>query len=121
MDNREIRPCAICGKGIANDGQGNRGPMVGAKVTVQRLIIDAQRMNEHLGLEQHFALAGSQNARTLADILGPGSVIDEPKELRNHFFVCEECLLMARDMPTIFECLERAEKARLQLEPADGR
>lgn len=112
MKNTEIERCVICGEGIANDGQGSRGPMVGAKVTVQRLIIDVQSMNAHLGLEQIFAQAGPQDARALADIMGPGSVIDEPKGMRNHFFVCERCLILPEQKPSIFECLERAEKAR---------
>ena len=125
MRNEEIRPCAICGKGIANNGQGNAGPFVGARVTVQPLMVDPQSMNAHLGLEQHFALAGPQGARALADIMGPGSVIDEPDALRSEFLVCQWCLAAAVDMPPLLVCIENDQGCRaagaeeLEEAPAD--
>ena len=90
MNNREIKPCALYGGGIAGGGA---GPLVGAKLTMQRLIISQSRLNQHLGLEQHFAQAGPSGARAIADVMGPGSVIDEPPELREEILVCERCLL----------------------------
>lgn len=90
MQNSELKPCANCGGGIAGGGS---GPMVGAQVTVQRLLIDVGKLNAHLGLEQHFAQAGPADARGLADVMGPGSVLDEPPQIRYQFFVCERCLV----------------------------
>lgn len=116
MRNTELRPCAICRKGIANNGQGNNGPFFGARVIVQRLMVDQRSMNAHLGLEMHFAQAGPQGARALADIMGPGSVIDEPVELRSEFLVCEWCLSAADKMPPLLILVERDAEYRAEHE-----
>ena len=104
MKNTELKPCANCGGGIAGGGS---GPMAGARVIVQRLIINRGNLDAHLGLEQHFAQAGPAGARVLADTLGPGSVVDEPDELRGEFFLCDPCLLEG-SLPPVLVLLEKA-------------
>lgn len=122
MQNNEIRPCAACGKGIANNGQGTSGPLVGARVIVQRLMIDPRNLNAHRGLEMHFAQAGPAGARAMADIMGPGSVIDEPAELRSELLLCEECLTWKAPTLPLLALLEQAAEAAEELEeaPADA-
>lgn len=105
MQNSELKPCANCGRGIAGGGA---GPMVGARVTVQRLIVNPGSLCSHLGLEQHFAQAGPAGARVLADVMGPGSVVDEPAELRGEFLLCERCVL--EPTPPVLVLLENANK-----------
>ncbi len=90
MENREIKPCAACGGGLAG---GTSSPLVGMRLTAQRLMINQGNMNAHLGLEQHFAAAGPAGQRAMADILGPGTVIDEPPELRTEIIICEDCMM----------------------------
>lgn len=90
MDNREIKPCAACGGGLAG---GSGSPLVGMRLTTQRLMINQGNLNAHLGLEQHFAQAGPAGQRAMADILGPGTVIDEPPELRTEIIICESCAI----------------------------
>ncbi len=102
MDNREIKPCAACGGGLA--GAGNNPWIIGMRLTTQRLMINQGNLDAHLALEQRFAQAGPIGQRAMADILGPGTVIDEPAELRTEIIICENCVT------PVLELLEQASK-----------
>lgn len=117
VQNSELRPCAGCGGGIAG---GKGGPLAGARITVERLVVAQDRLNQHLGLETHFGLAGGAGARALADVMGPGSVLDAPPELKSDFLLCDDCLI-TDGMPVLVYVEADAERvAKAQAEAADN-
>ncbi len=90
MRNDEVRACDACGGGLSG---GHGTPLVGARLTVQRLIINKHGFEQHVGLETYFG--GGVQGRVLADVigLGSGNAIDEPPMLRDEVIICETCLL----------------------------
>lgn len=86
MRNEDVRGCSLCGEPLKP-----RSIMIGYKVTTQRLVVNVQNARSFAGLTTHFGAAGPRGAAALANIFAPGDVIEEPKELRDEFVICEEC------------------------------
>ena len=83
----DIRPCAVCGKGLAKGG-----PLV-YRVTVDRLVLDPRAIQRHAGLEMQIGAA-------LASVMGTNEDLAVPLDT-SQVVICGDCLL--RPLAAILE------------------
>lgn len=86
LPREQIRPCQACG-GKLGDGS----PFCGARITVERLVIDVQAMNTFAGTA--LSLGGSPQAQAVAEALTDGQVVVMPAALRHQVVLCNDCML----------------------------
>ncbi len=85
MKRKDIKNCALCGKGIAHAGI----PLFYV-LKIQRFGLNAQAINQQAGLEQYFG-GGSQGA-VLANVMGADPDIAKPiNENESEVWICEPC------------------------------
>ena len=88
MRNDEVRPCDVCGGALR---AGIPTATCGARVTIQRLVINRGHADAYAGLVTHFRAAGPLGADRMAGLFAPGSVLDEPVALLDEIVICELC------------------------------
>jgi hypothetical protein len=92
MKARDIKPCAICGKGVMHSGV----PLF-YRVKVESMGVDIAAVKRHSGLEQVFG--GGQAGAVLADVMGPDPDIAKPIiEDQPAVLVCQTCALEPRPL-----------------------
>jgi hypothetical protein len=97
MKARDIKPCAICGKGLMHAGV----PLF-YRVKVESMGVDLNAVRRHSGLEQFFG--GRQLGAILADVMGPNPDIAKPMiEDQPALLVCQSCALEPRPLLLLLE------------------
>ncbi len=92
MKAREIKPCAICGRGVMHSGV----PLF-YRVKVESMGIDVGAVKRQAGLEQVFG--GGQAGAVLADVMGPDPDIARPViEDQPTVLICQPCALEPRPL-----------------------
>jgi hypothetical protein len=84
LGRKDLKPCAICGKGLMHTGL----PLF-LRVHIERIGVDAQAVQRQAGLETFFG--GGQTGAMLADIMGDGSRIAAPLDKPAVHLICESC------------------------------
>lgn len=82
MKQHEIKPCALCGKGIMHDGN-----MTFYRVRVERTVVNLGAVRRQAGLEMMVGNAA------IAHALGPNEDIATTFNGPHDAFVCETCAL----------------------------
>lgn len=81
MKRKDLKSCAMCGKGLMHSGS----PMF-YKIKIESMIFDTQVLQQQAGLEM---MLGSPE---LASIMGPDGDIAK-KAAENEILICMECAI----------------------------
>ncbi len=92
---KDLKPCAICGKGLMHTGV----PLFW-RVHIERIGVNAQAVQRQAGLETFFG--GGHAGAVLADVMGDGARLAEPIGEPAVRLVCESC---ATDQATFIAIL----------------
>lgn len=81
---RDLKPCMVCGQGLARDGN-----LISFRVRIARTMVNVRAVQSQVGLEM--MLGGGRAAGAVAAALGPDE--DMLKELPEVLegFVCMDC------------------------------
>ncbi len=85
MKAEELKPCALCGRGMMHAGC----PLF-YRVTVQSMGVDARAAQQQHGLEQYFG-GGAGGAVALARIFSPDPEIAKEIGEAHQTLVCQDC------------------------------
>lgn len=99
MKRADIKPCAVCGKGVLHDRQ--IAPM---RVSLQRFVADHRAIEQQAGLEM---MLGSP---AIAAAMGPDRDLFLPVEENRTVLLCERCAAVTTVF-RLYELLNEAEEA----------
>ena len=97
MKATDIKPCAICGKGVMHSGT----PLF-YRVKVEPMGVNVRAVQRHAGLEQVFG--GGSFGAVLASVMGPSEDIAAPIDDNPPVvMVCQPCALEPRALAFLLE------------------
>lgn len=105
MKNEDIRPCDRCGGPLCGS-QGPRMPVVGARVTVQRLAVNEPNRRQAAAMAALFP-----EAPGIQRVFQSGDLVDEPAQLFTEVLLCEDCIC-APVVPLELSALRERAEAR---------
>lgn len=116
MRERDLRPCDLCGRPLTTGPDGQPSPIeAGARVTVQRMLIDRMALQQRLGLQQMFGGERPGAAAIAQAFHGGAHLLLELPELRHDALLCYGCWM--KHLGGLVEALvDRERRARQDAE-----